>query len=476
MVPMDLETPNKMPPGAMTPPSTPSGHHRSQSSLSVPYPDSPSILSRPYETPNDLSLNTPPRPTNGRKQRHISFAANTSMGNTPPHGKSHYRIRRFLRMLKKSPWFLKLLFLFWTVGVIALTMNAVTELRTGTQSRPGWRDLQKKFAQSGYGDTLCDPTQGDGFVNQENVWERSDGACGSSHLLYRFSKTPKEKYPELFPEFANKTVFIYGDSVGRHLFDDYCRYLHMDMERRPFPNQNTTVIYWEAAVCTQPELNFKVTHLHAYGFANTSDPASMEIVRQAFPGGPWDFETRISRLFDEALPDLKLDLVQLNGGAWDFLWMYNRDVKFRQHHDVIPKEDIQTFQLRLKELIAFVRVRFPDAKPLWINPHWLNPIDLNVRHAWAGAYHHKAPLNASEDSPLLPPLFTPRRQTQHHHALSMAAEETGVDIVDYWKIKDSFASDEYFAGVDRVHPIETPRAVVVDMLLEKMHRWFAYGI
>jgi hypothetical protein len=46
----------------------------------------------------------------------------------------------------------------------------------------------------------------------------------------------------------------------------------------------------------------------------------------------------------------------------------------------------------------------------------------------------------------------------------------------YWKIKDSFTPEEYFAGVDRVHPIETPRAVMVDMLLEKMHRWFAYGI
>lgn len=37
----------------------------------------------------------------------------------------------------------------------------------------------------------------------------------------------------------------------------------------------------------------------------------MEIVKQAFPGGPWDFETRISRFFDEALPDLKPDFVQV---------------------------------------------------------------------------------------------------------------------------------------------------------------------
>lgn len=41
-----------------------------------------------------------------------------------------------------------------------------------------------------------------------------------------------------------------------------------------------------------------------------------------------------------------------------------------------------------------------------------------------------APLNQSEDSPLLPPLFTPRRQTQHRHALTLAAEETGIDMVD----------------------------------------------
>lgn len=59
--------------------------------------------------------------------------------------------------------------------------------------------------------------------------------------------------------------FIYGDSVGRHLFDDYCHYLKMDFERRPFPGQEEPVIYWEGAVCTEPNLNFKVTHLHNYG-------------------------------------------------------------------------------------------------------------------------------------------------------------------------------------------------------------------
>ncbi|KAJ9105550.1 hypothetical protein QFC19_003532 [Naganishia cerealis] len=413
--------------------------------------------------------------------------------------KSRSRTRRYLRRLKRAPLFFKALILLWLLGMILLVINAVAEMRMNPEGKPEWRELHKSFSSKEKPLAICDPTQGKGFVNQENVWERSDGACESSHLLYRFTKIPKDKYRDHFPEFVNKTVFMYGDSVGRHLFEDYCRYLNMNMERRPFPNQEKTVIYWEGAVCTQPQLNFKVTHLHSYGaltsgdkrdtelmssilldrysgFANTSDPASFEIVKAAFPGGPWDFETRISRLFEEAIPDLKPDFVQLNGGAWDFLWMYNRDVKHRQYHDVIPKEDIRTFQRRLTELIDYVRFKFPEAKPLWINPHWLNPNDLNVRHAWAGPYLHKAPLNASEDSPLLPPLFTPRRQTQHHHALFLAAEETGIDMLDYWKIKDSFATDEYFAGVDRVHPIETPRAVMVDMLLEKMHRWFAYGL
>lgn len=159
MVLTELDTSNKMPPGAMTPPSTPSGHHRSKSSLSVPYPDSPSILSRPHEKANDYSLNAPLRQsTNGKKQRHISFAADTtSMGHLPTHGRSHYRIRRFIRMLKKAPWFLKALFLFWTLGMVALVMNAVTELRTGSQSRPGWRELQKRFGQREHGEALCDP-------------------------------------------------------------------------------------------------------------------------------------------------------------------------------------------------------------------------------------------------------------------------------------------------------------------------------
>lgn len=86
---------------------------------------------------------------------------------------------------------------------------------------------------------------------------------------------------------------------------------------------------------------------------------------------------------------------QLNGGAWDFLWMYNRDIRSRQHHDVIPKEDIRAFQGRLKELIAFVRAKFPDAKPLWINPHWLNPVDLNVRHGCKLVHHIYPDANGS---------------------------------------------------------------------------------
>lgn len=54
-------------------------------------------------------------------------------------------------------------------------------------------------------------TQGDGFVNQENVWERADGACTSSHFLHRFRNTPKDRYQQEFPEFINKTVVSASD-------------------------------------------------------------------------------------------------------------------------------------------------------------------------------------------------------------------------------------------------------------------------
>jgi hypothetical protein len=55
---------------------------------------------------------------------------------------------------------------------------------------------------------------------------------------------------------------------------------------------------------------------------------------------------------------------------------------------------------------------------------------LTIVLSGSGPFYHMAPLNQSEDSPLLPPLFTPRRQTQHRNALHQAAEETGIDIVD----------------------------------------------
>lgn len=72
------------------------------------------------------------------------------------------------------------------------------------------------------------------------------------------------RIPSFLPG-TDAAQFIYGDSVGRHLYDDYCHYLGMKGERRPFPDEKEPVIYWEGTVCTEPELNFKVLHLHNYG-------------------------------------------------------------------------------------------------------------------------------------------------------------------------------------------------------------------
>jgi hypothetical protein len=46
----------------------------------------------------------------------------------------------------------------------------------------------------------------------------------------------------------------------------------------------------------------------------------------------------------------------------------------------------------------------------------------------------------------------------------------------YWKLKDSFNSDDFWAPNDPVHPGDQPRIAMAEMMLEKLHRWSAYGV
>lgn len=176
--------------------------------------------------------------------------------------------------------------------------------------------------------------------------------------------------------------------------------------------------------------------------------------------------------------------------------MYNRDILEKRYHHSIPEEDIQAFTGQLRGMFAFLRDYFPTSKLLWINVHPLNNVDLAVKHIWGGGYFQPT-LDVTQDSPLLPPLFSQRRLAQHAQALRQVAIEEEVDSLDvsalplydpsrneslippflqYWKLKDSFNAEEFWAPNDAVHPNTLPRVAMVEMMLEKLHRYSQYGL
>lgn len=121
--------------------------------------------------------------------------------------------------------------------------------------------------------------------------------------------------------------------------------------------------------------------------------------------------------------------VRSGGGAWDFLYMYNRDILEKRYHQSIPEEDIEAFTGQLRGMFSFLRDFFPTSKLLWINVHPLNNVDLAVKHIWGGGYFQPT-LDVTKDSPLLPPLFSQRRLAQHAQALRQVAIEEEVDSLD----------------------------------------------
>lgn len=108
-------------------------------------------------------------------------------------------------------------------------------------------------------------TSGPGWVSEEGVWQRSDNACQSNQFIQRFRDTPSTQYADEFPTLVNKTMFILGDSVGRHLWDQLCDEIRAPKTVRNPPGIDPVVHYSEASVCVQPELNFTIVGFHQYG-------------------------------------------------------------------------------------------------------------------------------------------------------------------------------------------------------------------
>jgi len=124
-----------------------------------------------------------------------------------------------------------------------------------------------------------------------------------------------------------------------------------------------------------------------------------------------------------------MNFVWTDGGAWDFLYMYNRDILEKRFHQSIPEEDLAAFTGTLRGLLRFMTDMFPRSKVVWINVHPLNNEDLAAKHAWGGGYF-QPPLDTTKDSILFPPLFAQRRLTQHAQALRKTAAEEEVDSLD----------------------------------------------
>lgn len=109
--------------------------------------------------------------------------------------------------------------------------------------------------------------------------------------------------------------------------------------------------------------------------------------------------------------------------------MFNRDILEHRHHASLPVEDQETFSRQVEGLLNMVGDMWPEAKTVFLEVHPLNSDDLKVKHIWGGGYFNP-PLDATQDSPLLPPLFAQRRLVQHSMALKAGAKAAGVDTLD----------------------------------------------
>ncbi|KAL2207083.1 hypothetical protein CC79DRAFT_1332893 [Sarocladium strictum] len=316
---------------------------------------------------------------------------------------------------------------------------------------------------------------------ENTTWVTADPDLQLQHWVQRFAK--KEDGPHM--EWARgKTILLLGDSVVRDFIWRLCdNHLHVDKKLVQLDAKvhNEKTQGWE---CVVPQTQTRLINGFIYGMTNYSRYPSSPLISHEWPPGPWSFEERISDMVKQ-YSKYNPDMVVLNSGAWDFKFMFRRDVyENRRAIDIEPSE-LHEYGERLRQCLRLLRQKFSKKKLLFLQMHPFGEDDVNAKWFWAKGIKggHDYGINFSPKEPnatlveeKLPHLFSRRRVSQLASTYRRIAAEEEYDHLDYWKIAEATNQGEFIRPGDSIHPSDPSIAVMLDWLFEKLWRWETQGL
>lgn len=317
---------------------------------------------------------------------------------------------------------------------------------------------------------------------RENItWHTSDPDVQLQHWLQRLGEGANGTDVDWA---RNKTILLLGDSVVRdwiwrlcdnHVGKQYRKLVSFD---KSVKNEKTQG--WE---CVVPQTQTRLINGFIFGMTNYSRYETSFVSRE-WPPGPWGFEDRIPD-FVEQYAMYDPDMIVFNSGAWDFKFMFRRDLFENNRAEEIEPAELVEYGERLRECMGMLRDAFPKKKLVFLQMHPFRSDDVAARWFWAKGmkgghdygidFSSKTPdTNAVEEK--LPHLFTRRRVSQLASTYRRVAAEENFDDLDYWKIADATPEGTFIREGDAIHPADLPIAVMLDWLFEKLWRWEVYKV
>ncbi|KZO90830.1 hypothetical protein CALVIDRAFT_558448 [Calocera viscosa TUFC12733] len=356
----------------------------------------------------------------------------------------------------------------------AAAINAAqTTFRYGQQ-------CSEQLSRGSLGCVPRDPTRAPGWIEGKR-WVSADPDAQMHDWAQRMIE--REDSGEM--DWArNKTILFLGDSVVRDLIWTWCD--DMIRKKRVLVKLDDSIKGWEKTqgwLCRHPTYNLSMINGFIYGMTDYSrynlTRSPNEITSREWPAPPWSFEDRLPEL-KEQYDRFNADIIFANSGAWDFKFMYRRELKMRLPSSSIDPEELHGYGERLRKYFRLLRHYFPQQKIVWMQLHPMSSEDEGARWYWAQGLHPQVNGSQSPNATIvsqLPELFTRRRLAQLGSTYRQVAAEEQVDFVDYWKIAEATEPGTFIREGDAIHPAKFPSIrIMMDMVLEKVHRLAVYNV
>ncbi|KAL8278275.1 hypothetical protein RQP46_009307 [Phenoliferia psychrophenolica] len=246
-----------------------------------------------------------------------------------------------------------------------LTSGAARPSNRDATTRPGWRDSDGNWV----------------------VAASPNGGGGAMHGFYRrFMERAKEGGVEQLEWARGRSVLFIGDSVLRDIVIQFCVNLKVDLREYDIfgdehEEKDEKHLSWE---CIVPEVGLAWRSNMMFGLTQYDALPDFEEASAGldWPAPPHDMDSRMKQL----LPSLKSsppDMLVVNMGAWDFKWMYRRDLFHHRKHDSIPQADLVEFAARLRLYFGLLQEACPTSKLVWMEMHPFSSNDTRAKWFWS---------------------------------------------------------------------------------------------